>query len=216
MKGRVLVRLRSEVLDPEGAAVAQALENLGYDKIISVRQGKFFEIELDLEERPVAARMLQEMAEKLLANPVIEVHQIMLVAEPTGDAFDRRHDERRDSDDRRSGRDRREDARRAREEAARVRSEEPEDERRTGSDRRHGSHRREGSERRDGGERREGSERRAGRERREGIHPDYLGSERRRDNRRERPRRSENHRDEAQSDAEASGDEPEEGRSEEE
>ena len=204
MKGRVLVRLRKEVLDPQGATVAQALENLGYEKVISVRQGKFFEIELDVEERPIAARMLSEMSEKLLVNPVIEDYQIMLVAEPAGDAFDRRAGARR-SDERRSGRDRREDARRAleeaarareeaaqaREEAAQARGEDPDQERRAGNDRRVSDDRRDESERREDRERREGDDRRAGIDRRQGIDPEYLGSERRRGLRRLQRRRAE-------------------------
>lgn len=78
IKGRVLVRLREEVLDPQGTTVARALENLGYDDVVSVRQGKVFEVELDTDDPSAARAELEEMAEKLLANPVIESFQVSL------------------------------------------------------------------------------------------------------------------------------------------
>jgi len=76
MRGRVLVRLRDEVLDPQGTTVAQALANLGYDEVVSVRQGKVFEVELDTDDAAEAEAQLEEMAEELLANPVIESFQV--------------------------------------------------------------------------------------------------------------------------------------------
>ncbi|MEL6183710.1 MAG: phosphoribosylformylglycinamidine synthase subunit PurS [Myxococcota bacterium] len=73
MHAKVLVTLRSGVLDPAGQAVADGLRQLGFDEVRVVRIGKVLEVQLDegLTEEGARAR-LAEMAEKLLANPVIE------------------------------------------------------------------------------------------------------------------------------------------------
>ncbi|MBL7685962.1 MAG: phosphoribosylformylglycinamidine synthase subunit PurS [Deltaproteobacteria bacterium] len=69
MKAKVYVTLKNGVLDPQGRAVAHALESLGFDSVQDVRVGRFFEIQT---EKPVEKKALESMAEKLLANPVIE------------------------------------------------------------------------------------------------------------------------------------------------
>lgn len=76
MRGQVLVRLRPEVLDPQGVTVARALAHLGYDSVRSVRQGKVFDVELDTDDPAEAERQLRAMAEQLLANPVIETFEV--------------------------------------------------------------------------------------------------------------------------------------------
>ncbi len=79
MKARVQVRLKNGVLDPQGEAARLALGGLGFDGVGTVRQGKMFEIELE-DTDPVAAKArLTEMAEKLLANTVIESYEIELL-----------------------------------------------------------------------------------------------------------------------------------------
>lgn len=78
MKATVLVRLKSEVLDPQGDAVRRALGKLGFDGVKGVRVGKLIEIEMDdnaaatgdLKDR------LSKMADEMLANPVIEDFEI--------------------------------------------------------------------------------------------------------------------------------------------
>ena len=63
---------KSEILDPQGKAVAQALPRLGYDGITGVRQGKRFELELDGEVTEEKVAEIRKAADTLLANPVIE------------------------------------------------------------------------------------------------------------------------------------------------
>ena len=72
MKAVVSVTLKPEVLDPQGAAIQKACGSLGYDGIRSVRQGKRFEVELDAADEATARALLEELADKLLANTVIE------------------------------------------------------------------------------------------------------------------------------------------------
>jgi phosphoribosylformylglycinamidine synthase len=76
VKARVHVYLKSGVLDPQGKAIAHALDSLGFAGVRDVRQGKL--IELDLAERdPAKARTaIAEMCERLLANTVIENYSI--------------------------------------------------------------------------------------------------------------------------------------------
>jgi phosphoribosylformylglycinamidine synthase subunit PurS len=79
MKATVLVRLKSEVLDPQGDAVRRALGKLGFEGVKGVRVGKLIEIELDdvSAGQDVKAR-LEKMADEMLANPVIEDFEIKL------------------------------------------------------------------------------------------------------------------------------------------
>ena len=81
----VKVTLKPTVNDPQGITVARALGRLGFDMIGSLRVGKFFEIEIDDPDRASAERQVQDMCEKLLANPVIERFEFELaqVAGPT-------------------------------------------------------------------------------------------------------------------------------------
>ncbi len=76
MKALVYVSLKKEVLDPQGKAIQHACASLGYDAVRAVRQGKLFEIELEAESPERASALLEELSEKLLANPVIEDFRI--------------------------------------------------------------------------------------------------------------------------------------------
>ena len=76
MRARVYVTLKPSVFDPQGRVVADALQTLGYDDVRDVRQGKFFEVELEASDRAVAEARVAEMAAKLLANPVIESYRV--------------------------------------------------------------------------------------------------------------------------------------------
>jgi phosphoribosylformylglycinamidine synthase len=76
MKARVHVSLKPGVLDPQGKAIANALQALGFGGIGEVRQGKLIELELT-DSDPHAARIrVEEMCRQLLANPVIENYTI--------------------------------------------------------------------------------------------------------------------------------------------
>ena len=72
MKANVYVTLKEEVLDPQGDAVRRALTTLGFADVKSVRVGKFIELDLGATDPKKAETELRQMAEKLLANPVIE------------------------------------------------------------------------------------------------------------------------------------------------
>jgi phosphoribosylformylglycinamidine synthase len=76
VKARVHITLKSGVLDPQGKAIGHALEALGFEGVVDVRQGKVIEIDL-VEEDPEKARaQADEMCRKLLANTVIENYEI--------------------------------------------------------------------------------------------------------------------------------------------
>ena len=76
MKARVYVTLKPSVFDPQGSVVSEALHTLGYADVQDVRQGKYFELELDATDRDAAQARVAEMAGKLLANPVIESYRV--------------------------------------------------------------------------------------------------------------------------------------------
>ena len=70
--------MKKEVLDPQGKVVSQTLKNMGYENIINVRQGKYFEIELNETDKEKAKKIVEEISSKLLANMVIEDYKINL------------------------------------------------------------------------------------------------------------------------------------------
>jgi phosphoribosylformylglycinamidine synthase len=76
MKARVIVTLKSGVLDPQGKAIEGALRSLGVAGVESVRQGKIFDIELAASDRAKAEAALKNACEKLLANTVIENYRV--------------------------------------------------------------------------------------------------------------------------------------------
>jgi phosphoribosylformylglycinamidine synthase subunit PurS len=76
MKARVIVTLKSGILDPQGKAIEGALKSLGVDGIASVRQGKVFDVEIAGNDRAHAEATLKLAAEKLLANTVVENYKI--------------------------------------------------------------------------------------------------------------------------------------------
>ncbi len=81
MKAHVFVTMRKGVLEPQGRAVARSLNDLGYSTVKDVRIGKFIEVELDLDDRERALKLLDEICRKLLANPVIEDYRFEIVEE---------------------------------------------------------------------------------------------------------------------------------------
>ena len=78
MKARVVVTLKSGILDPQGKAIEGALKALGVNGVASVRQGKVFDIEIVGNDRSQAETILNAAAEKLLANTVVENYKIEL------------------------------------------------------------------------------------------------------------------------------------------
>ena len=76
MKISVIVTLKKEVLDPQGNTVQQTLKNMGYNNISQVRQGKFFEIEVDSDDSEKTKKEIVEICNNLLANTVIEDYKI--------------------------------------------------------------------------------------------------------------------------------------------
>ena len=78
MKARIFVTLKSGVLDPQGKAIGHALNNLGFQSVGEVRQGKVIDIDLAETDRANATAQVKDMCEKLLANTVIEKYEIEL------------------------------------------------------------------------------------------------------------------------------------------
>ena len=78
MKISATVTLKKDVLDPQGKVVSQTLKNMGYKNVINVRQGKYFEIELNETDKEKAKKIVEEISTKLLTNIVIEDYKIHL------------------------------------------------------------------------------------------------------------------------------------------
>ena len=78
MKARVFVTLKPSVFDPQGHTIAEALHSLGYQAVSDVRQGKYFELDLHVGSAKEAETLASEVADRVLANPVIESFRIEL------------------------------------------------------------------------------------------------------------------------------------------
>lgn len=80
MKSKIIVRLKESVLDPQGQTIHRALVKMGHAQVKSVRQGKYFELEFDGETKKQDVdeirRLSEEIARKVLSNPIIEVFEI--------------------------------------------------------------------------------------------------------------------------------------------
>ena len=76
MKFSVTVTLKKDVLDPQGKVVQNTLPNFGMDSLKSVRQGKYFEIEMNSSDEKEAEKKVNDMCEKLLANLIIEDYKV--------------------------------------------------------------------------------------------------------------------------------------------
>ena len=77
MKIKVVVTLKNGVLDPQGKAIQQTLNGMGFNDVSSVRQGKYFEVDVDVKDEKKAKVSVEEMCKKLLANLVIEDYKIL-------------------------------------------------------------------------------------------------------------------------------------------
>ena len=76
LKFSVIVTLKKDVLDPQGKVVQNTLANLGMDNLKSIRQGKYFEIDVEEQDQDKAQQKIKDMCEKLLVNLIIEDYKI--------------------------------------------------------------------------------------------------------------------------------------------
>ena len=76
MKISVIITLKKDVLDPQGKVIHQTLDGMGFNDINDVRQGKFFEIDVDEKDQKEAEKKINEMCQKLLVNLIIEDYKI--------------------------------------------------------------------------------------------------------------------------------------------
>ncbi len=77
MKISVIITLKKDVLDPQGKVIHQTLDGMGFEGINEVRQGKYFEIDTNENDKKKAEKKVEEMCKKLLANLVIEDFKII-------------------------------------------------------------------------------------------------------------------------------------------
>ena len=77
MKIKVVVTLKNGVLDPQGKAIQQTLNGMGFSSVNEVRQGKFFEVDVSEKDEAKAKIKVEDMCKKLLANLVIENFEIL-------------------------------------------------------------------------------------------------------------------------------------------
>ncbi len=77
MKIKVTVTLKNGVLDPQGKAIQQTLNGMGFSNVEEVRQGKYFEVEVNEKDEDKAKSKVEEMCKKLLANLVIEDFKVL-------------------------------------------------------------------------------------------------------------------------------------------
>jgi phosphoribosylformylglycinamidine synthase subunit PurS len=85
MKARVFVTLKPSVFDPQGRTVVEALHSLGHTKVGDVRQGKYFELDLNVESAAEGEALANEVSRTVLANPVIESFRLELAPEAKAD-----------------------------------------------------------------------------------------------------------------------------------
>ena len=77
MKIKVIVTLKNGVLDPQGKAIQQTLNGMGFSEVNGVRQGKYFDIEVNEKDEKKAKIKVEDMCKQLLANLVIENYKII-------------------------------------------------------------------------------------------------------------------------------------------
>ena len=77
MKIKIIVTLKKSVLGPQGTVIQQTLDGMGFNNINNIRQGKFFEIDIDEKDQKKAEEKVEDMCKKLLANLVIEDYKII-------------------------------------------------------------------------------------------------------------------------------------------
>ena len=76
MKISVIITLKKDVLDPQGKVIHQALDGMGFNDVNEIRQGKYFEIDINDTNHEKAEKKVDDMCKKLLANLIIEDYKI--------------------------------------------------------------------------------------------------------------------------------------------
>ena len=79
MKARIKIMLKNGVLDPQGEAIKHALNNIGFESVIGVRQGKVIELDIEGSDKNQVRSQIENMCNKMLANTVIENFEIELL-----------------------------------------------------------------------------------------------------------------------------------------
>ena len=75
-KARVFVTLKPSVFDPQGHVIVESLHGMGYAAVADVRQGKYFELDVEAESADAARALVSDVSNRLLANPVIESYRV--------------------------------------------------------------------------------------------------------------------------------------------
>jgi len=75
-RARVFVTLKPSVFDPQGRTIVESLHTMGYVRVGDVRQGKYFELDVEAESPESARTTVDEVSNRLLANPVIESYKV--------------------------------------------------------------------------------------------------------------------------------------------
>jgi len=78
LTAEIRVTLKDGVLDPQGTTLNRSLENIGYKGLKEVRMGKLIQLTLDLSDREQAKKLVEELCQKVLTNPVIEQYQFAI------------------------------------------------------------------------------------------------------------------------------------------
>ena len=79
MKARIKIMLKNGVLDPQGEAIKHALNNIGFESVTGVRQGKVIELDIEGSDKNQVRSQIENMCNKMLANSVIENFEIELL-----------------------------------------------------------------------------------------------------------------------------------------
>ena len=79
MKARIQIMLKNGVLDPQGEAIKHALNNIGFESVTGVRQGKVIELDIEGSDKRQVRSQIENMCNKMLANTVIENFEIELL-----------------------------------------------------------------------------------------------------------------------------------------
>jgi len=79
MKARIKIMLKNGVLDPQGEAIKHALNNIGFESVTGVRQGKIIELDIEGSDKSLVRSQIENMCNKILANTVIENFEIELL-----------------------------------------------------------------------------------------------------------------------------------------
>ena len=78
MKVRLEIRLNPDILDPQGDAINNALQQMNFKSVSSVRQGKLIELDINASSQEEAQNLVKKMAEELLVNPIMETYTISM------------------------------------------------------------------------------------------------------------------------------------------